>query len=71
MALVSHLNWRGCHSFVRVVVVVGVVVVVAMVVVVVVVVDCRGPRATVETAAVEVALSRGWRAPTVLTERLV
>ena len=52
MALVSHLNWRGCHSFVRVV-----VVVVMVVVVVVVVVDCRGPRATVETAAVEVALS--------------
>ena len=22
MAMVSHLNWRGCHSFVRVVVVV-------------------------------------------------
>ena len=46
----------------RVVVVVAVVAVVVVVVevVVVVVVDCRGPRATVETAAVEVALSRGW-----------
>ena len=56
--MASHLNWRGCHSFVRVVVVV--VVVVMVVVVVVVVVDCRSPRAPVETAAVEVALSRGW-----------
>ena len=66
MALVSHLNWRGCHSFVRVVVVVAVVAVV-----VVVVVDSRCPRATMETAAVEVALSRGWGAPAVLTEGLV
>ena len=41
MTLVSHLNWRGCHSFVRVVVVVVVVAVVA--VVVVVVVDSRCP----------------------------
>ena len=62
MAMVSHLNWRGCHSFVRVVVVV---------VVVVVIVDCRSPRASVQTAAVEVALGRGGGAPTVLTERLV
>ena len=69
MALVSHLNWRGCHSFVRVVVVVVVVAVVA--VVVVVVVDSRCSRATMETAAVEVALSRGWGAPAVLTEGLV
>ena len=68
MALVSHLNWRGCHSFVRVVVV---VVVVAVVVVVGVVVHHGGPGATMETAAVEVALSRGWGAPAVLTEGLV
>ena len=69
MAMVSHLNWRGCHSFVRVVVVVAVVVMVA--VVVVVVVDSRSPRATMETAAVEVTLRRCWRSPAVLTERLM
>ena len=51
--------------------VVVVVAVVAVVVVVGVVVHHGGPGATMETAAVEVALSRGWGAPAVLTEGLV